>query len=53
MDVLYYWVMGLMIGVGLGALLPTWLQIVFAVTGFIMSVLVVGWYGHKAWRGTQ
>lgn len=49
MDILYYWIMGLMIGFGIGTLLPAWLQVVCAVIGFIMSLLVIGWYGHKMW----
>ena len=52
MDVVFYFVGGLLIGFGTGALLPESLQIACAVVGFIMAVLAVGWYGQKAWART-
>lgn len=51
MDVAYYWIVGLMIGLGIGGLLPEWVQLTCAVIGFIMSVGTIGWYGHKMWAG--
>ena len=49
MDVLYYWIMGLMLGLGTGFLFPEWVQFVCSVIGGIMGVLSMGWYTHKYW----
>jgi len=50
MDIVYYFVMGLLVGLGAGTLLPESAQAICIAVGFIMAVLTVGWYGHKAWR---
>ena len=46
----YYFVMGLLIGLGAGSLLPENVQAICVAGGFVMAVLTVGWYGGKAWK---
>ena len=53
MDIVYYWIMGICIGIGIGAVVPGAWAAALGFVGLCMALLSVGWYASKAWKTTR
>ena len=53
MNILYYWIMGICIGTGIGSLISSPIAAVINFIGLAMAILSVGWYGQKAWKESR
>ena len=50
MEIVYYWIMGICLGLGIGTAIPDGWALALSVVGFCMAILSVGWYVSKAWK---
>ena len=50
MNIAYYWIMGICIGIGLGDAIPDPWGLVVSSVGLVMAVGSCGWYGRKLYQ---